>query len=352
MYKYNNKKDSFEFVNIINDEIFTIFELGIFNNSLIIATERGLLVKDNEKWKILVNKHSYPEILNDSITHILVDSKNYIWFSIHKNGLWTFIPSTKKLVRPQIFTDYNDFKKENVQCIYEDINGDIYIGTLNNSFYLKKSNSTLFKNIIIDQENKYSYRVNTFFRDNRNRLFIGTRNGLYLYRHGKFFHYAHIHHPYSKLSNNSILCNLIDKNGILWIGTHFKGVNYVDLYKKPFIHFYSLEFHSNLFLNHNVVYCFAEDKDHNLYIGTENGINIFSLKNKTFDYIVHNEKNPNSLSYNDVKSIVVDKYGNLWIGTNLGGLNYYNIKTKSLSITFIILKILTLCLQIKYINCI
>lgn len=328
LYRYNIKKDSFEFVNVFDNQVLTVFELGLFEKSLIIATERGILLKEKDNWKILVNKELYPEILNDSITHFLVDSKDYIWFSTHRSGLWMFIPSEKKLIQPRVLFDHDGFKNKVIQCIYEDKNGDIYVGTLNNSFYIKKANSTLFENVIIDPGNNYSYRVNTFFRDNQNRLFIGTRNGLYLYRQGKFYHYAHVHHPYSKLSNNSILCNLIDKNGILWIGTHFKGVNYVDLYKKPFIHFYSSEFHGNLFLNHNVVYCFAEDNNHNLYIGTENGINIFSFKTKKFDYLIHNEKNTNSLSYDDVKSIVIDKLGNLWIGTNLGGLNYYDVKTK------------------------
>jgi len=328
LYKYNSKKDSFEIVNILENQTFTVFNVKDFDNSIIIATEKGILYNYKNQWKKLIDKELFPEIASDSITNILIDSKKNIWFTVYADGLWYYDYLLKKLIRPKTTEKLNNLINQTIQCIYEDYNGDIYIGTLNNSFFVKRASSNIFKNIIIDPSNNYSNRVNTFFRDNRNRLFVGTRNGLYLYENGKFYHYAHVYHPYSKLSNNSILCSLVDKNGILWIGTHFKGVNYVDLYKKSFIHFHSADYYNDLFLNYNVVYCFAEDKNGNLYIGTENGINIFSFKNKKFQYLLHDERNKNSLSYNDVKSIVVDKNDNLWIGTNLGGLNYYDTKTK------------------------
>jgi len=77
-------------------------------------------------------------------------------------------------------------------------------------------------------------------------------------------------------------------------------------------------------LNDPSVFGIAEDSKGNLYIGTEKGVNILSVKDETFDYMIHDPDNRNSISYNDVKSIAVDRDDNLWIGTNNGGLDFYS----------------------------
>lgn len=55
-------------------------------------------------------------------------------------------------------------------------------------------------------------------------IWIGTFNGLYLYRNGKIlFIQADDNNPNS-LSNNSIRPIFQDKRGSIWIGTYFGGI--------------------------------------------------------------------------------------------------------------------------------
>ena len=60
-----------------------------------------------------------------------------------------------------------------------------------------------------------------------------------------------------------------------------------------------------------------EDRKGNLWIGTNGGgLDLFNKKTKTFTHF--NEETKNSISNNDVYCMSEDKNGNLWIGTNLG----------------------------------
>jgi len=65
-------------------------------------------------------------------------------------------------------------------------------------------------------------------------------------------------------------------------------------------------------LSHNHVFCFAEDNDGFLWIGTRSGLNRYDGYNcKTFK---HDPSNPNSLPVNTVEFIVKDQLGRLWVG--------------------------------------
>src|SRR5690606_13222189 len=82
-------------------------------------------------------------------------------------------------------------------------------------------------------------------------------------------------------------------------------------------------------LSYKVVSAIIEDPDRNLWIGTEGGgINFYNIKTGLFEYYQHDENNPNSLSTNNVKSMIRTRNGDFWIGTHDGGLNFFNPNLK------------------------
>ena len=60
-----------------------------------------------------------------------------------------------------------------------------------------------------------------------------------------------------------------------------------------------------------------------LWILTDAGINRLNLLGKCFNSFQHEEHNPDSLSGNRVLGIYEDPQGQLWVGTNDNGLNFY-----------------------------
>jgi ligand-binding sensor domain-containing protein len=71
-------------------------------------------------------------------------------------------------------------------------------------------------------------------------------------------------------------------------------------------------------LSNNVVVSILEDKSGNLWFGT-NGGGVSKYDGKSFTHFTDKE----GLSNNVVRSILEDKSGNLWFGTYGGGVSKY-----------------------------
>jgi signal transduction histidine kinase/streptogramin lyase len=82
-------------------------------------------------------------------------------------------------------------------------------------------------------------------------------------------------------------------------------------------------------LSNNSVFPIYEDRSGTLWVGTySGGLNKFDLTTKTFERFTNNPKNQKSISNNMVLSLYQDRSGTLWIGT-LGGLNRFDLATKT-----------------------
>ena len=82
------------------------------------------------------------------------------------------------------------------------------------------------------------------------------------------------------------------------------------------------------YLNSSEIYAFWIDPKGDIWVGTESGgINILNRKTGRFRYLVPQKGNPNSLSRNCIKALLDDGKNNLWIGTFLGGLDVLNLQT-------------------------
>lgn len=70
-------------------------------------------------------------------------------------------------------------------------------------------------------------------------------------------------------------------------------------------------------LDGNSVKCLDEDQDGNLYIGTDNGLYRMAMNN-SLEHFVHDSRNEATIPNNIVWSCYVDKWQNVWIGTDHG----------------------------------
>lgn len=70
-------------------------------------------------------------------------------------------------------------------------------------------------------------------------------------------------------------------------------------------------------LNGNSVKCLAEDAEGKLYMGTDNGLYSLSL-NDVLEHFVHDSRDAASIPNNIVWACFVDKWQNVWVGTDNG----------------------------------
>ena len=162
--------------------------------------------------------------------------------------------------------------------------------------------------------------------DKKHSVWIATQKGLYILNPetGQYTRYMHSETDPFSLPNNSIWCITKDRQENMWIGTYSGGLCYVNLDENVWLKSFTPLVSP---LNHNLISGFAEDDTH-LLIATEGGgINRMNKQTGEFTYLKNNGS-PNSLAYDNTKSIVYDSEQRLWIAMFRGGLDCYDTRTR------------------------
>jgi signal transduction histidine kinase/ligand-binding sensor domain-containing protein len=75
-------------------------------------------------------------------------------------------------------------------------------------------------------------------------------------------------------------------------------------------------------LSQSTVKCILKDKYGFMWFGTDDGLNKFD--GYKFTVYKHRKNDPKSIGANEILSLFEDHQGNLWVGTNGGGLDFYD----------------------------
>jgi signal transduction histidine kinase/ligand-binding sensor domain-containing protein/CheY-like chemotaxis protein len=124
----------------------------------------------------------------------------------------------------------------------------------------------------------------------------------------------------------------IDASDRLWLKDPSVGIWCFDPRSKEMIRFSSSETDENRRIPHNMVRGIVEDKQGNIWIGTENGLAIWNTKEDDLEIQQYDERNPNGLNSNAIYVIYPDRKGDMWIGTYFGGINIWNSETEFFNI--------------------
>lgn len=128
------------------------------------------------------------------------------------------------------------------------------------------------------------------------------------------------------LSQGTVNAVIQDAQGFLWFGTE-DGLNRYNGYAFKIFKHDPDDANS---LSNNFIWTLGEDHSGNLWVGTDGGgLNKFDPESETFTRYLHNPRDSTSLSDDSVQCIFVDSGGTVWIGTWGGGLNKYVPETNS-----------------------
>lgn len=208
-----------------------------------------------------------------------------------------------------------------VNVILEDSRGFTWFGTPNGLNKYEGSNFTVYRNRVDDPHSLAANEVHALYEDKQGRLWVGTGSGLCYYdvKSDRFFRPE----AFAQVPVRSITS---DYRGNLWVGS-YSDLRIMDA-KSGKVSMVRMPAEARAKENVWAILSLFEDKDRNMWIGSQVGLYRYKRQTKQYEGFMHERKQPNSLSSNYVTGISQDSHGNMWFAT-LEGLNRLGADGKS-----------------------
>lgn len=258
---------------------------------------------------------------------ILVDSENWIWAVTNqgKSFVYKLNKAENRFEPIHLKHEVNGYNSCSI-VIFEDSKRSLWLGTWGCG---------------LQKLDRYSGQVTAYMHPSRkggimhihsimeyapHQLLVGSDDGLSLFNtqtgEHTLYSYDEIN-PFS-LSNRFVYPILKDREGGVWIGTYYGGVNYLSPNIGQFECYSQSRFTNSV--GGNIISHFSEDARGNVWIASDDG-GLSCLSAESNQFIHHlPQEGRNSLSYHNVHALCVDG-DNLWIGTYTGGVNVLNLRT-------------------------
>ena len=270
-----------------------------------------------------------------TVNAIVQDGQGFLWFGT-QDGLNRYDGYTITVFKHSA-SDSSSISDNGVWSICRDVSGDIWIGTMRgglNRYSLTRGSFTYFAHDPADPRSISENNVTAVFQDSRGSIWAGTlTNGLNRFdaATNSFLHFRHDPADTSSLADNAVWSICEDRQGTIWIATWGGLCRFVppDSGKDriapsragSFVR-YRHDPRSRASLAGNNIRSLLADRAGILWIGTwGNGLDRFEPSTGRMNHYVSGGSDPAMLSSNLILSLHEDRDGRLWIGTGDAGLN-------------------------------
>jgi diguanylate cyclase (GGDEF)-like protein len=309
-----------------------------------------------------------------SMLSLLQDRQGYIWIGTHSSGLYRYdgyrtLRYTSQSARP------GSLPHDRVSALYEDRQGRIWAGTQDG---LARFNPTGGDFNVFAPANgpTNALVIKNIISDGRDGMWLGTWGGLQHFdpATGKFIVYAHDPAKPGSLAANDLNALARDAEGGVWTGTWPGGIDYLAPGASEFIHYRTGPDNDPAARSH-IVRALEFDRQGRLWIGTEAGVmrwergqpwstrkaiaspnsrvtSFFTDQSGTlwattltagllrwdeaagrFDQFVHEADDPYSLPGDNLRAILQDRGGNLWLASFTDGIALANLNSSGFTRT-------------------
>lgn len=286
------------------------------NKIYIAANEQGVFCYDINT-KTMTN-HRLPKLPN--VSGLGFTRNDRLWLGLYGGGLYNSDPALRQLIPFRTADGKMLFSGDVVSSIVEMPDGKLFVGSekhgLSEIDTRNKSITT-----IVDKYNGKDIFVRAIAAKKRIVL-AASEMGLYRYntRNHELQHFMHQRNDVFSLSDNPLYSVLIDRDGAIWAGSYFGGVNYLPPANIPFYRILP-QGEDGGALPGRRVREMVQDKNGMIWIGTEDA-GLCKL-NPTTNMIT---TIPASSTFPNVHGLYIDG-DYLWVGTFSYGLKVINIYT-------------------------
>ncbi len=249
------------------------------------------------------------------------DSDDVCWVDVRDGNLYSSKDKLKTLAAVFPKDGHEPFRGDNISKLLPGPYNCIYVGTVRGLKEVNLTNKTVRTLLSKDESGDDIYvREIAFYSDDE--LWTGTESGLYIYNllTNKTTHLQNVNgDPYS-ISDNAIYSICKDREGGMWIGSYFGGVNY---YPKQYTYFEKFYPRTEIDEMGKRVREFCAQNDSTLWIGTEDkGLFHYNPASGEIKPFRHPD------IYHNVHGLCFDgRY--LWVGNFAKGLSRIDLSTRA-----------------------
>ncbi len=318
--------DELENNNIISNYIISLEEDK--NKNLWVGTDNGLSRIDLNDYSIKNYRYynddkakPYSAVLSiytSSQGEVYIGTSNSFYIYDSENDKFNKISGTNK-----------DLEGKNIYTI-EEYDGFLWIGTDFGLYKMNIKTKNTSRYVINDMDTKDLGKVSSLLFDDKNNLWIGTREkGIRKIdlKTNKVESFYGNENDYTKLRSNAIRDILQDDNKKIWIATEGGLSKYIE--EDNFTTFTNKSYDKST-LASNIVYTIIEDNSGLIWAGTYTGVSIFDSKNN-IELYRYDPLEKNSISNNIVMGAYEDDDGLIWVGTRDKGLNIIDRQDKEIN---------------------
>lgn len=302
------------------------FEEDEKRNLWIAANGGGLIYFDRRKNTFKTYRHEpeNPESLsNDVALTLLYDSRDNLWIGTYYGGLNKFDGEKFTRYLPDSEDD-SSISDDKVVCLFEDSKNNLWVGTIGGGLDLLDRNTNTFTHFNTKNGKIRSDFITSIAEDHLGNLWVCTAYGLAIMNRktGKFKHYLNDINDPNSLSNNNVHYVFRDSRNLMWIGTR-EGLN---LYNRERDNFTVFRVEDGL--PENSIFTIEEDNNHNLWLGTSNGLSniiVVDTGNGTYNFTFKNYDESDGLQGKEfnVNAVLKTSSGELVFGGG-NGINIFN----------------------------
>jgi signal transduction histidine kinase/ligand-binding sensor domain-containing protein len=279
------------------------------NNGVLVASPIGDLLFSRNQFLHSISKDGsvkteIDEPKEGTISRIFFDSQGNLWVGCFGSGLVRF---SDRRLQTLIFNpklNKGNIGDRAVNSIAEDLQGNVWITTLESLFRSERGESVLISG---GEINSRTIARGSLLVDRKGSLWQSSSMGLLSYENDK----VTVHNDISWTQSHSGNSLFEDSKNNLWFGNYEKGV-FVSNREKVIAKYSTADG-----LAGNVVNIITESRDGAMWFGTTTGLS--RLQDGKFTSFSSNT----GLSNEYVRDIYEDQDGTLWIGTYGGGLNRF-----------------------------
>ncbi|HZY40233.1 MAG TPA: two-component regulator propeller domain-containing protein, partial [Mucilaginibacter sp.] len=273
------------------------------------------------------NEHSLP---TNNVTALFEDKKGRLWVGTSGGGLCLYDRDADSFTTfSSKINDDKTLSSADINTIFQDNKNNIWVGTYSGLNLLDQNTGTFHRYLYTKNRNDIAtHHIYAIEQDGEGNLWLGTGGGLVQFNYKTGYAKTYRHDSANSLSSDQINTLFKDESGNLYIGTASTGLDFFDVSKQSFRHFEHGAKDPNSLVNNNV-FALATAGKGKIWVGTEDGLDLFDEQKSVFTKYTNQDKS--NTDENNSIGCILDNDGILWLGTYEAGIRYYDRNLSSFS---------------------